>query len=134
MIHSKIKKSRYITVNFMCEQYREKLNGNPRSATLVWNRLMHMARQHSADQQWYKSVVAYGNALDAAEIIFESTDIATETNRYLRTACELLYAVRCCDYPCDIPVFVAMIKKTLEENLQPANIYFLLRPLTDIAY
>lgn len=116
----------------MCEKHREKLSEDPKNAVMMWSKLINLARHQAAHGQWHKCINSYGNAFDAAEIIFESDVPSTAVNRYIRTACEFAYAIRQCNYPCDLSLFAALIKRKLEKNLYPASILFLIRPLKDI--
>lgn len=118
----------------MCAKHRKKLIEAPESAIVIWYRLMSLARHQAKTQEWQKSVISYGNALDTAQIIFENDPASHEVSRYIRTASELAYTIRQCNYPCDLQVVVAVVKNNLERSLYPANIQLLLRPLTDIAY
>jgi len=121
-------------MNFMCEKHRDKLSGNPKAATALWYRLMFLARHQAKTQEWQKSIISYGNALDAAQVIFESDPTSPEVSRYIRTASELAYTMRKCNYPFDIKRVVAEVTDNLKKNLYPANVQLLLSPLTDIAY
>ena len=118
----------------MCEKYRNQLSEDPKAATFLWGRLMLLARHQAGTQEWQNSVVSYGNALDAAQVIFEDDPTSPEVTRYIGTASELVYTIRQCDYPCDIQIVVAVVKNNLKNSLHPANVQLLLRPLTDIAY
>ncbi|MFT7372614.1 MAG: hypothetical protein ACI9T9_001301 [Oleiphilaceae bacterium] len=121
-------------MNFMCEKHRDKLTEDPKAATVLWCRLMFLARHQAKAQAWQKSIISYGNALDAAHVIFENDPASPEVSRYIRTASELAYAIRKCNYPCDIQLVIAEVKHNLKKSLYPANVQLLLIPLTDIAY
>jgi hypothetical protein len=121
-------------MNFMCKKHRDKLSEDPKSATELWCRLMYLARRQAKTNERRKSVISYGNALDAAQIIFQSDPTSPEVNRYIGTASELVYIIRQCDYPCDIQGLVVTVTSNLKKSLYPANVQLLLRPLTEIAY
>ncbi len=121
-------------MNFMCKKHREELSKDPKDASGLSNKLMYLARHQAKAKEWQKSIISYGNALDAAQVIFESDPTSSEVNRYIGTASELVYIIRQCDYPCDVQNIVAVVKNNLKNSLHPANVQLLLRPLTQISY
>ena len=121
-------------MNFMCKKHFEKLSEDPKAATALWSSLMFVARHQAKTQKWQKSIISYGNALDAAQVVFENDPTSPEVNRYIRTASELTFTIRQCDYPIDIQRVVAVVTNNLKKSLYPANVQLLLRPLNEIAY
>jgi hypothetical protein len=121
-------------MKFICKKHREQLSEDPKATTVLWSSLMFLARHQAKAQEWHKSVISYGNALDAAQVVFESDPTSPEVNRYIRTASELTYTIRQCDYPCDVKLVVAMVTSNLKKSFYPANVQLLLRPLNEIAY
>ncbi len=93
-----------------------------------------MARQEGYNQAWEKSILYYGNALDAAQVIFERDPRSPEVSRYVRTASELAFTIRQCNHPIDVQRIVAVVTGNLEKSLYPASVQLLLHPLTEIDY
>ena len=121
-------------MNFMCPKHRAHLSKDPKEALIVWHRLINLARYQADHYHWQQSIMFYGNALEAAEIAFAKAPASLAVNRYMRTASELIYVMRLCDYGCSLELLVNTVKDKLEKNLYPANIQLLLRPLNDVAY
>ena len=118
----------------MRAKYRAKLSSNPEAAIVIWRRLIDLARQQQARDQWQKAIVCYGHALDTARFMFADNPDADSLNRYIRSACELAYRIRQCDPLCDLQLIIAGVNNTVEKYLYPVSTQLLLRPLLDIAF
>ena len=118
----------------MCKKHREQLSDDPKAATALWSSLMFVARHQANTKAWGKSIISYGNALDAAQVVFERDPRSPEVSRYIRTASELAFTIRQCNHPIDIQRIVAVVTDNLEKSLYPASVQLLLHPLTEIAY
>ena len=122
-----------MNMQFMCKKHRSELEEDPKSGVVIWLRLINLARYQTSCFQWDNAIKSYGNALEAAEVIFMDDPTSTAVNRYLRTAIEFIYTIRQCDHRCDMQFVTATIKNKLQAGLHPANVDLLLKPVTDIA-
>lgn len=118
-------------MTFMCKAHREQLANKPEYALAVWQRLIGLAREKHLQQSYDQAVVLYGNALDAATITFIHAPASNEAKRYLRTATELIYAVRCSKEQDQLVSIVSGVKTMLEKVLYPANAQLMLRPIDE---
>ncbi len=135
-LHEKprVKKSTGKKMNFMCCRHRLELSENPEKAIAVWSRLLMQAKLKFAKGNFREAAIACGNALDCAEITFEDNPVSGEVNRYLRTAVELIYIIRRGNDILNTEMLLNHVEETLQENLYPADVKLLTKPLQDVTY
>lgn len=118
----------------MCQQHKNQIAQHPESAVSAWLELMARARSLMDMREWQLSIIAYGNALGVAEVIFANNPNSFEVNRYIRTAVEFIYILRASQHSANINELVESMSDCLQKQLYPAHIELLLRPIKDIAY
>lgn len=119
---------------FMCKKHRTQLEESPQTAAVIWMRLVNLARQQASGCQWQNAIKSYGNALEAAEIIFADTPESDAINRYIKTGAEFIYVLRQYDPRYSTKSVMQSIKKSLENGLYPADVSLLIKPLRDVSY
>lgn len=79
-------------MNFMCSKHLNELYDNPSYAKVIWAKLVSQARQQLKKKDWQKTIMFYGNALDAAQVSLEANNDTgfKSVNRYIKTASELI--------------------------------------------
>jgi hypothetical protein len=121
-------------MKFICEECRIHLTADSEYALQFWNKAWRSASLYSDARQWDNAVFAFGNALDAADILLKQKyNLKHDLERYIRTAQELTYVLRKGGYFNDIDTLAMVVETRLaEENLvRPMKWY--MRPLRDVA-
>lgn len=121
-------------MRFLCEGCCAQLSSCPEKAKDFWNRTWNKGSAYRCSAQWERAVVAYGNSLDAAQIILRQSKVPVEDlERYLRTAQELIYAMRKGGYYGDIDSFLTDVSETIETITLPRPKGWYLRSVQAVA-
>jgi hypothetical protein len=123
-----------VSMKFMCNMCRQHLAAEPERAYDFWKGAVRKANKNRDALQWDAAITAYGNALDAADILLDQKDSPKEDlERYLRTAQEMTYALRKGGYFGDLDAFVLTVEARLSDEVLPKPVVWYLRPLKDVA-
>jgi hypothetical protein len=92
--------------------------------------------ENARNEKLRESVYYYGNALDTAEIVLIANPSAhaIDINRYINTAIELVYILRCCDDLKGKKYIVNSVEQVLTTYLYPADIQLLMKPIIHTVY
>lgn len=85
--------------------------------------------------RWSESVRYYGAAFEAAELLIRCPKSAMIfSDRYLRTALELIYACRKSAWPIEGGEIIRQVRRCLSAWLEPAALQQAVAPLLDVAF
>jgi hypothetical protein len=121
-------------MKFLCEACRANLMSDPEHALQFWNKAWCLASLHSEALQWDNAITAYGNALEAAEVLLnQKHNIKYDLERYIRTAQEMTYAIRKGGYFDDMDALAILVEARLAQEKLARPLTWYLRPLKDVA-
>ena len=121
-------------MKFLCKTCRANLTTDSERALQFWNKACQVASMHSEALQWESAITAYGNALEAAEILLKQKhNVKFDLERYIRTAQEMTYALRKGGYFADMDILADMVEACLLEERLTRPLKWYLRPLKDVA-
>jgi hypothetical protein len=121
-------------MGFLCTTHRENIKQNPQRAHNSWNKTLSAARQLVKENRWDQAVIFYGNALEISEIMLTQESCSMTQERYLRTAVELMHALRNSHHEYDSNALFQMVLNRLEKEEDNFNCQAQLRPLKDVAF
>ncbi|MBU2887095.1 hypothetical protein KO507_15100 [Gilvimarinus agarilyticus] len=98
-------------------------------------RLQTKARKHLQAQQWGLAVKDYATALEVADTMLQAPHTQKfAIERYLRTALELIYAMRKYKPNTDLGELIETVKQRLQPLLAPVPAEVVIAPLIDVAF
>ncbi len=107
----------------------------PLDAGMLGCRLQTKARKHLQARQWGLAVKDYATALEVADTMLK--DPVTQKfaiERYLRSALELIYAMRKYKPDTDISELIETVKQRLQPLFAPLQAEVVIAPLIDVAF
>ena len=121
-------------MGFLCTNHRQHIKENPQRAHQSWNKTLFAARQLVKESRWNQAVIFYGNALEISEIMLTQESCIKSQECYLRTAVELMHALRNSEHEYDSLALFQMVLNRLEKERENFNCHEQLRPLKDVAF
>ncbi len=121
-------------MGFLCANHREYITNDPHRAQVSWNKTLYTARKLVNETRWDEAVIYYGNALEISDIMMSQELTSASQERYLRTAVELMHALRNSHHQYNALAFFQMILDRLEQDIEQFNSQKQLKPLKDVAF
>lgn len=121
-------------MSFLCQQHRSQLCEDVNRAESSWHRTMARARFSVQHQAWDKAVMHYGNSLDISDILVSHHGVPDGVDRYVRTAVEMMHAVRNSRYWQDTQAFYEMIMNRMKAFEQLSIDDRRLTPFRDVTF
>jgi hypothetical protein len=122
-----------IFMKYLCNNHRNEFANNPQQAARAWKGIIEQARELFHMREWEKATIVYGNAFEISELLLTSDRTQYSVDRYLRSALELVYALRKKDTEVNLAAFILHVEMSIKGIPHSMALPQLMRPLEEVS-